>query len=60
MTVDFNPAADRLRVISDNGATRPSLYSINLFTGEATLVSDALGSRFPLNITDLAISLTGS
>lgn len=46
--------------LTASGATRPSLYSINLFTGEATLVSDALGSRFPLNITDLAISLTGS
>ncbi|MFK4064511.1 DUF4394 domain-containing protein [Streptomyces sp. NPDC029674] len=46
--------------LTASGAARPSLYSVNLFTGEATLVSDALGSRFPLNITDLAISLTGS
>lgn len=46
--------------LTASGTVRPSLYSINLFTGEATLVSDALGSRFPLNITDLAISLTGS
>ncbi|WP_208609545.1 DUF4394 domain-containing protein [Streptomyces atriruber] len=46
--------------LTASGAARPSLYSINLFTGEATLVSDALGARFPLNITDLAISLTGS
>lgn len=46
--------------LTASGATRPSLYSVNLFTGDATLVSDAPGSRFPLNITDLAISLTGS
>ncbi|MFC0842665.1 DUF4394 domain-containing protein [Streptomyces noboritoensis] len=37
------------------GASTPSLYSINLFTGEATSVG-----QFPLNITDLAITLTGS
>ncbi|WP_190093496.1 DUF4394 domain-containing protein [Streptomyces melanogenes] len=37
------------------GASTPSLYSINLFTGEATAVG-----QFPLNITDLAITLTGS
>ncbi|MFI7315770.1 DUF4394 domain-containing protein [Streptomyces venezuelae] len=46
--------------LTASGATRPSLYTVNLFTGDATLVSDTLGSRFPLNITDLAISLTGS
>ena len=46
--------------LTASGANRPSLYSINLFTGEATLVSEALRSKFPLNITDLAISLTGS
>ncbi|MGW6735431.1 DUF4394 domain-containing protein [Streptomyces sp. NPDC055013] len=37
------------------GAGTPSLYSINIFTGQATSVG-----QFPLNITDLAISLTGS
>ncbi|ANS67557.1 hypothetical protein SLINC_5333 [Streptomyces lincolnensis] len=37
------------------GAGTPSLYSVNVFTGQAT----SLG-QFPLNITDLAISLTGS
>lgn len=46
--------------LTPSGATRPSLYSVDLLTGEATLVSDASASRFPLNITDLAISLTGS
>lgn len=37
------------------GASLPSLYSVNLLTGEASVIK-----RFPLNITDLAISLTGS
>ncbi|MFE7764451.1 DUF4394 domain-containing protein [Streptomyces sp. NPDC057438] len=37
------------------GASNPSLYSVNVFTGEATVIK-----QFPLNITDLAISLTGS
>lgn len=37
------------------GSSTPSLYGINLFTGEATSVG-----QFPLNITDLAITLTGS
>jgi hypothetical protein len=37
------------------GASTPSLYSVNLFTGEPTVVG-----QFPLNITDLAITLTGS
>src|SRR5690606_2778648 len=46
--------------LTPSGATRPSLYNVDLLTGEATLVSDAAASRFPLNITDLAISLTGS
>ncbi|KAB1139667.1 DUF4394 domain-containing protein [Streptomyces luteolifulvus] len=36
-------------------SSTPSLYSINLLTGEATSVG-----QFPLNITDLAITLTGS
>ena len=36
------------------GASTPSLYSVNVFTGQATSIG-----RFPLNITDLAISLTG-
>jgi hypothetical protein len=46
--------------LSVPGANRPSLYSINIFTGEATLVADAATSKFAVNITDLAISLTGS
>ncbi|WP_116426695.1 DUF4394 domain-containing protein [Streptomyces spongiicola] len=37
------------------GAGTPSLYSINVLTGQATSIG-----QFPLNITDLAISLTGS
>jgi hypothetical protein len=37
------------------GAGNPSLYSINVFSGEASFIK-----QFPLNITDLAISLTGS
>ncbi|WP_221348480.1 DUF4394 domain-containing protein [Streptomyces beigongshangae] len=36
-------------------AGTPSLYTVNIFTGEPTLVG-----QFPLNITDLAVSLTGS
>jgi hypothetical protein len=41
--------------LTPKGASLPSLYSVNVFTGEATVVK-----QFPLNITDLAISLTGS
>lgn len=37
------------------GASTPSLYSINIFTGQATSIA-----QFPLNITDLAITLTGT
>ncbi|MHC5704781.1 DUF4394 domain-containing protein [Streptomyces tirandamycinicus] len=37
------------------GAGTPSLYSINILTGQATSIG-----QFPLNITDLAVSLTGS
>ncbi|WP_030667598.1 DUF4394 domain-containing protein [Streptomyces rimosus] len=37
------------------GAGTPSLYSINVFTGQATPIA-----QFPLNITDLAIALTGT
>ncbi|WP_030371626.1 DUF4394 domain-containing protein [Streptomyces rimosus] len=37
------------------GAGTPSLYSINVLTGQATSIA-----RFPLNITDLAIALTGN
>ncbi|MDX2692506.1 DUF4394 domain-containing protein [Streptomyces ipomoeae] len=47
--------------LAPSGAGTPSLYNINLFTGEATLVAtDPAMAKFPLNITDLAISLTGS
>ncbi|OKI02354.1 hypothetical protein A6A06_15005 [Streptomyces sp. CB02923] len=37
------------------GASTSSLYSVNVFTGQATAIE-----QFPLEITDLAISLTGS
>ncbi|MGW7514237.1 DUF4394 domain-containing protein [Streptomyces sp. NPDC054796] len=37
------------------GASNPSLYSVNIFTGQATSIG-----QFPLNITDVAISLTGT
>ncbi|MEU9184738.1 DUF4394 domain-containing protein [Streptomyces sp. NPDC048484] len=37
------------------GADTPSLYALNVLTGEPSLIG-----QFPLNITDLAISLTGS
>lgn len=46
--------------LTASGAGTPSLYTINLFTGQATLVNDAAKSKFPLNITDVAVSLTGS
>ncbi|MEU5700289.1 DUF4394 domain-containing protein [Streptomyces aurantiacus] len=36
-------------------ADTPSLYNVNVLTGEPTLIG-----QFPLDITDLAISLTGS
>ncbi len=36
-------------------ADTPSLYSVNVLTGEPTSIG-----QFPLDITDLAISLTGS
>ncbi|MGI5192770.1 DUF4394 domain-containing protein [Streptomyces sp. CA-288835] len=43
------------------GAGTPSLYTINVVTGQATLVAtDAAKAKFPLNITDVAISLTGT
>ncbi|MBE1595167.1 hypothetical protein H4687_001296 [Streptomyces stelliscabiei] len=41
--------------LTPSGASTPSLYSVNVFTGEAAFIK-----QFPLNITDLAISLTGS
>ncbi|RSO37048.1 hypothetical protein DMH15_18675 [Streptomyces sp. WAC 06725] len=37
------------------GAGTPSLYSISVLTGQATSIA-----QFPLNITDLAIALTGT
>ncbi|WP_432196536.1 DUF4394 domain-containing protein [Streptomyces sp. bgisy027] len=37
------------------GASAPTLYSINLVTGEPTAIL-----QFPLNITSLAVTLTGS
>ncbi|MGC9538295.1 DUF4394 domain-containing protein [Streptomyces sp. UG1] len=37
------------------GASTPTLYSVNLVTGEPTAIG-----RFPLNITSLAVTLTGS
>ncbi|WKX12170.1 DUF4394 domain-containing protein [Streptomyces sp. NL15-2K] len=44
--------------LTPKGAATPSLYSVNLFTGEATPVAQV--SQLPLNITDLALTLTGS
>lgn len=41
--------------LTPNGASTPSLYSISLLTGDATAIG-----QFPLNITDLTITLTGS
>ncbi|WLW52603.1 DUF4394 domain-containing protein [Streptomyces sp. YU58] len=41
--------------LTPSGSATPSLYSVNVFTGQATAIG-----QFPLNITDLAISLTGS
>ncbi|MFD7668406.1 DUF4394 domain-containing protein [Streptomyces sp. NPDC059788] len=41
--------------LTPNGAGTPSLYSIDILTGQATSIA-----QFPLNITDLAITLTGS
>ncbi|GGL13294.1 DUF4394 domain-containing protein [Streptomyces flaveus] len=47
--------------LTPSGAGTPSLYTINVFTGQATLVAtDAAKAKFPLNITDVAISLTGT
>ncbi|WP_344525588.1 DUF4394 domain-containing protein [Streptomyces albiaxialis] len=37
------------------GASTPTLYTVDLLTGTPTAVG-----KFPLNITDLAVSLTGS
>lgn len=37
------------------GATTPSLYSLNVLTGEPTPIG-----QFPLNITDLAITISGT
>ncbi|MEU6355710.1 DUF4394 domain-containing protein [Streptomyces sp. NPDC047072] len=41
--------------LTPSGASTPSLYSVNVLTGQATSIG-----QFPLNITDLAISLTGN
>ncbi len=41
--------------LTPNGAGNPSLYSVNVLTGQATPIR-----QFPLNITDLAVSLTGT
>jgi hypothetical protein len=46
---------DAFASLTPYNASTPSLYSVNVLTGEPT----SLG-QFPLNITDLAISLTGS
>lgn len=37
------------------GAETPSFYSVNVFTGEATVID-----QFPLDVTDVAIKLGGS
>ncbi len=41
--------------LTPSGASTPTLYSINLVTGEPTPIA-----TFPLNITDLAIIMSGS
>lgn len=41
--------------LTPSGAGTPSLYTLNILTGQATSIG-----QFPLNITDLAISLTGT
>ncbi|WJV47340.1 DUF4394 domain-containing protein [Streptomyces flavofungini] len=37
------------------GASTPSFYSVNVFTGEATVIE-----QFPLDVTDVTIKLSGS
>ncbi|MEI5097468.1 DUF4394 domain-containing protein [Streptomyces sp. PmtG] len=46
---------DAFAALTPYGASNPSLYSVNLFTGETASIG-----QFPLNITDLAITLTGT
>ncbi|MDQ0776098.1 hypothetical protein QF026_004564 [Streptomyces aurantiacus] len=46
---------DAFASLTPYNASTPSLYSVNVLTGEPTPIG-----QFPLNITDLAISLTGS
>ncbi|MFS8200351.1 DUF4394 domain-containing protein [Streptomyces sp. CWNU-52B] len=46
---------DAFASLTPYGASTPSLYGVNVLTGEPTAIG-----QFPLNITDLAISLTGS
>ncbi|MEG3627307.1 DUF4394 domain-containing protein [Streptomyces poriticola] len=41
--------------LAPHGAGTPSLYGIDVLTGQATSIG-----QFPLNITDLAVSLTGA
>ncbi|MFG3254906.1 DUF4394 domain-containing protein [Streptomyces sp. NPDC048172] len=41
--------------LTPSGASTPTLYTVDLLTGTPTAVG-----KFPLNITDLAVSLTGS
>ncbi|MFD7712759.1 DUF4394 domain-containing protein [Streptomyces sp. NPDC059785] len=47
-------ANDAFASLTPYGASTPSLYSVNLLTGEPTSIG-----QFPLNITDLAITISG-
>ncbi|MFE6282689.1 DUF4394 domain-containing protein [Streptomyces sp. NPDC057877] len=48
-------ANDAFATLTPYGSTLPSLYSLNILTGEPTPIG-----QFPLNVTDLAITLSGS
>ncbi|WP_376735920.1 DUF4394 domain-containing protein [Streptomyces broussonetiae] len=47
-------ANDAFASLTAYGASTPSLYSLNILTGEPTAIG-----RFPLNITDIAITTSG-
>ncbi|KAA0940210.1 DUF4394 domain-containing protein, partial [Streptomyces apricus] len=48
-------ANDAFASLLPYNATRASFYSVNVLTGEPTVIG-----QFPLNVTDVAISLTGT
>ncbi|MFH8794129.1 DUF4394 domain-containing protein [Streptomyces sp. NPDC017941] len=55
LTQGKTTANSAFATLTPAGARTSSLYGVNLLTGEATSVG-----QFPLSVTDLAISLTGS